>query len=148
MKKSKPKVKEKKKEEDNFDYMKTNKDNIKNIIRNLNILPIINDLVSRTNKIVIHTYQFLKLYLINLYDNNQDFPVIDKEFLCDIFKVITKRISNKGGYTDENMPEQLRILTDFYNNIYSQTISDNEIIYYDKLSYILPYEEIDMMTNI
>ena len=70
MKKSKPKVKEKKKEEDNFDYMKTNKDNIKNIIRNLNILPIINDLVSRTNKIVIHTYQFLKLYLIMLYDNN------------------------------------------------------------------------------
>ena len=30
-----------------------------------------------------------------LYDNNQDFPIIDKEFLCDIFKVITKRISNK-----------------------------------------------------
>ena len=78
MKRSKPKVKEKKKDEDNFDYMKTNKDNIKNIIRNPNTLPIINDLVSRTNKIVIHTYQFLKLYLIMLYDNNQYFPVIDK----------------------------------------------------------------------
>ena len=78
MKMSKPKVKEKKKDEDNFDYMKTNKDNIKNIIRNPNTLPIINDLVSRTNKIVIHTYQFLKLYLIMLYDNNQYFPVIDK----------------------------------------------------------------------
>ena len=148
MKRSKPKVKEKKKDEDNFDYMKTNKDNIKNIIKNPNILPIINDLVSRTNKIVIHTYQFLKLYLIMLYDNNQYFPVINKEFLCYIFKVITKRISNKGGYTDENMPIQLRILTDFYNNNYSQTIHDNEIIYYDKLSYILPYEAIDMMTNI
>ena len=148
MKRSKPKVKEKKKDEDNFDYMKTNKDNIKNIIRNPNILPIINDLVSRTNKIVIHSYQFLKLYLIMLHDNNEDFPIIDKEFLCDIFKVITKRISNKGGYTDENMPIQLRILTDFYNNNYSQTIYDDEIIYYDKLSYILPYEAIDMMTNI
>ena len=33
MKKSKPKVKEKKKDEENFDYMKTNKDNIRNIIR-------------------------------------------------------------------------------------------------------------------
>ena len=128
--------------------MKTNKDNIKNIIRNNDILPNIHNLVSRTNKIVIHTYQFLKLYLIMLYDNNQDFPIIDKEFLCDIFKVITKRISNKGGYTDKNMPIQLRILTDFYNNFYSQTILDNEIIYYDKLSYILPYEAIDMMTNI
>ena len=148
MKKSKPKVKEKKKEEDNFDYMKTNKDNIKNIIRNTNILPIINDLVGRTNKIITHCYQFLKLYLITLYDNNQDFPIIDKEFLCDIFKVLTKRICNTGGYTDKNMPQQLRILTEFYNNNYSQTIYDNEIIYYDKLSYILAYEAIDMITNI
>jgi len=148
MKKSKPKVKEKKKDEENFDYMKTNKDNIKNIIRNNDILPIIHNLVSRTNKIVIHTYQFLKLYLIYLYDNNQNFPIIDKNFLCDIFKVITKRISNKDGYTDENMPQQLRSLTEFYNNFYINTITDNEIIYYDKLSYVLPYEAIDMITNI
>ncbi len=147
MKKLKPKVKEKKNEE-NFDFMKTNKDNIKNVIRNNNTLFIINDLVSRTNKIVIHSYQFLKLYLINLYDNNIDFPVIDKEFLCDIFKVVTKRISNKGAYTDKNMPQQLRTLTDFYNNIYINTIADDEIIYYDKLSYILAYEAIDMVSNI
>ena len=33
MKKAKPKVKEKKKEEENFDYMKTNKDNINNMIK-------------------------------------------------------------------------------------------------------------------
>ena len=32
MKKSKPKVKEKKNDEENFDYMKTNKDNIKNVL--------------------------------------------------------------------------------------------------------------------
>lgn len=44
MKKPK-KVKEKKKDEDNFDYMKTNKDNINNVIKDKTILPIINDLV-------------------------------------------------------------------------------------------------------
>ena len=33
MGKSKPKVKEKKPDELNFDYMKTNKDNIKNVLR-------------------------------------------------------------------------------------------------------------------
>jgi hypothetical protein len=63
MKKPK-KVKEKKKEEDNFDFMKTNKDNINNIIKDKSILPIINDLVNRTNKIVIRAYQFIKLYCI------------------------------------------------------------------------------------
>ena len=42
MKKSKPKVKEKKKDEENFDFMKTNKDNIKNVLKDPNILLIIN----------------------------------------------------------------------------------------------------------
>ena len=122
--KTKPKVKDKIiNQDENFDFMKTNKDNIFNIIRDDKTLLKINDLVMRTNKIVIHTYQFLKLYLIHLYDNNQNFPVIDKGFLCDIFKVITKRISNIGGYTDNNMPLQLRILTNFYNNLYVHTIA-------------------------
>ena len=62
MKKVKPKVKEKK-DDENFDYMKTNKDNLKNIINDNSIISIINELVERTNKIVIHSYQFLKLYL-------------------------------------------------------------------------------------
>jgi len=144
----KVKVKEKKKDEENFDYMKTNKDNINNVIKEQNILPIINELVIRTNKIVIHTYQFLKLYLIYLYENNKKFPILDKEYICDIFKVITKRKCGSGGYTDDNMPEQLKLLTKFYNEHYSTTIVDNEILYYDKLSYILPYEAIDMITNI
>jgi hypothetical protein len=147
MKKSKPKVKEKRNEE-TFDYMKTNKDNIKNIIRDERLLPLINDLTIRTNKIVIHSYQFLKLYLIHLYENNQPFPEINKEFICDIFKVVTKRKSNTGGYTEKNMPDQLRCLTEFYKNYYSLTIVDDEIIYYDKLPYILAYEAIDMLTNI
>jgi len=148
MKKSKPKVKEKKKDEENFDYMKTNKDNIKNVLKDPNILPIINDLVNRTNKIVIHSYQFIKLYYIFLYENELKFPVIDKEFICDVFKVLTIRRCGSGGYTENNMPEQLQELTEFYREHYSNTISNNETIYYDKLSYILPYEAIDMITNI
>ena len=90
MKKPK-KVKEKKKDEDNFDFMKTNKDNINNIIKDKSILPIINDLVNRTNKIVIRAYQFIKLYCIFCYDNHIPFPLIDKDFICDVFKVITQR---------------------------------------------------------
>ena len=148
MKKSKPKVKEKKKDEENFDFMKTNKDNIKNVLKDNNINPIINELVSRTNKIVVHSYQFLKLYFIHLFHNNQSFPTLDKEFICDIFKVITKRKCNSGGYRDDNMPEQLKTLTTFYEEHYSKTIIKDETLYYDKLSYILAYEAIDMITNI
>jgi hypothetical protein len=148
MKKTKPKVKEKKKEKDNFDYMKTNKDNINNIIKDQTILPIINDLVNRTNKIVIHTYQFIKLYCIYHYDNNIPFPIIDKDFISDVFKVLTIRKCNKGGYTQNTIPDKLKGLLHFYKTHYSKTISHNETIFYDKLSYILPYEAIDMTTNI
>ena len=148
MKRVKPKVKEKKNDDENFDYMKTNKDNINNMIKDNTILPIINDLVARTNKIVIHAYQFIKLYCIHQYENNIQFPVIDKEFICDVFKVLTIRKCNSGGYTENNMPTQLKGLTTFYKTHYANTISNNETIYYDKLSYVLPYEAIDMVTNI
>ena len=144
----KKKVKEKKNEEDNFDYMKTNKDNIHNMMKDTSILPIINDLVKRTNKIVIHAYQFIKLYCIYHYDNKIQIPVIDKDFISDVFKVLTIRKCNQGGYTENTIPDKLKELTNFYKTNYATTISNNETIYYDKLSYILPYEAIDMVTNI
>jgi hypothetical protein len=128
--------------------MKTTKDNIKNVIRDENLLSTINDIVIRTNKIVIHTYQFLKLYLLNLYKNNKSFTNIDKKFICDIFKVITIRKCNTGGYTEENMPEQQKTLQEFYDKHYKETTIEDDILYYDKMSYILAYEAIDMETNI
>lgn len=108
----------------------------------------INELTIKTNKIVIHTYQFLKLYLLNLYKNDKSFPILDKEYICDIFKVITERKCNSGGYSKEKMPEQLKNLDEFYKNYYSSNISNKEVLYYDKLPYILAYEAIDIITNI
>jgi len=144
----KSKVKKKKDDFENFDYMKTNKDNIKNVIRDVNLLNTINDIVIRTNKIVIHSYNFLKLYLLNLYENNKPIPKVDKEYICDIFKVVTKRKCGSGGYTDEKMPEQQKTLQEFYSKHYKSTTDDKEVLYYDKMSYILAYEAIDMETNI
>lgn len=44
--------------------------------------------------------------------------------------------------------EMLKNLYKFYNENYIITVYDNEIIYYDKLSYILAYEAIDIEKNI
>ena len=98
--------------------MKTNKDNIKNIIRFTSDIDIINQLVIKVNKIVINSYQFIKLYLIHLYNTNKPFPTIDKDYISDIFRVLTIRICNQGGCTEENMPEQLKELTKFYKEYY------------------------------
>jgi hypothetical protein len=150
MKKLKPKVKEKKKDDNiiEFDYMKTNKDNIMNVINYPAHINIINDIVVKVNKIVIHTYQFLKLYLIHLYDNKKDFPKINEDFIGYIFMVLTIRKCGTGGYTETNMPEQLKLLTKFYNNFYKPLTINDEVIYYDKLNYVLAYEAIDIVKNI
>jgi len=148
--KSKPKVKEKKKDDNiiKFDYMKTNKDNIMNVVNYPLHINTINDIVVKINKIVIHTYQFLKLYLIHLYDNNKEFPQIDITFIEHIFIVLTKRKCNSGGYTETTMPIQLKELSKFYNEHYKPLIMSDEIIYYDKLNYVLDYEAIDIEKNI
>ena len=150
MKKSKPKVKEKKNEDNiiKFDYMKTNKDNIINVINYPAHINIINDIVVKVNKIVIHTYQFLKLYLIYLYDNKKDFPIINEDFIGYIFIVLTVRKCGSGGYTDNTMPKQLKELTKFYNEYYKPLTINDEVIYYDKLNYVLAYEAIDIEKNI
>jgi len=150
MKKSKPKVKKKKKEDNiiKFDYMKTNKDNIINVINYPAHINIINDIFIKVNKIFIHNYQFLKLYLIHLYNNNKDFPIIDEDFIGYIFMVLTVRKCGSGGYTDKTMPDQLKQLTKFYVEHYKLLMINDDIIYYDKLNYVLAYEAIDIVKNI
>ncbi len=146
-KSKKPTVKQKS-DEDNYDFMKTNKDNIKNIIQDHETLKIINNLAIKTNKIVIHAYNFIKLYCIHLFENNLNFPEFNKEYIMDVFKVITTRKCGSGGYTKDNMPQQLKELTEFFEEHYKDTMDLNEELLYDKMSYILAYEAIDMTTNI
>jgi hypothetical protein len=133
---------------DEFDYMKTVKNNLDRVIMNEDVKFIIEDLVHRTNKLVIHAYQFIKLYCIycNLY--NKDIPFIDKDFISDVFKVISVRTSNKGSSIAAHKKEHMKKLISFYKDNYSKTIFTNEEISYDNLSYVLPYEAIDMTTNI
>ena len=135
-------------ENETFDYMKTVKDNIKNVLTDKKFLITINDLVIRTNKIVIHAGNFIKLYCLYQYENNLEIPVIDKNFICDIFKVVTKRQDKRGATPVSKYSDLLKNLFTFYNEHYSATIYDNEVLYYDKLSYILAYEAIDIEKNI
>jgi hypothetical protein len=71
-----------------FDFIKTYKNNILNIIRNKETVELINNLAVKTNKIVIRIYNFIKLYFIYLYDNNLEFPIIDKNFIGDVINEV------------------------------------------------------------
>lgn len=147
MKKPKPKIKIKE-DQEQFDFIKVTKNNIKNIVKDQSTIIKLNELVIKTHKIVIHAYNLIKLYYLFLYENNKKFPVINKEFIMNVFKVITQRQCGSGGYNDNNMPKQLKKLTEFYQDHYRETVNQDEVLYYDKMSYILAYEAIDMEKNI
>ena len=95
--KNKPKVKTKKTPEENFDFMKTNKDNLKNIVKNPETINIINELAIKTNKIVIHAYNFIvSIYTkkINLYQH------LIKTILVTYLKLL---LSENVGKVDTEM---------------------------------------------
>jgi hypothetical protein len=141
---------------DDYDLMKSNKDSLINIIRNIKIsankkttIDIIQDAVYRTNKIVIHTYNFLKLYILYLYDNNLDIPLINEHFVKMIMRVISSRKDNRGGSKSSKKTVNMnKKLISFYNIFYKKTINKNDIVTIDKLGYILAYEAIDIVKNI
>ena len=68
---------------------KTFKISLKTILLNHKELqPIINQLVFDINNLVIHSYQFIRLYLLYIYNNKQDFPIIDETFILYCIKTL------------------------------------------------------------
>ena len=56
------------------EFFKSIKTSLKSVLKHPELnTKIINDAVVKSNKIVIHTLQFLKLYLLDYYENNPNF---------------------------------------------------------------------------
>jgi arginine repressor len=144
----KPKVKIKNEDEEKLEFMIVNKTPLHNIIKSYELYNEINDVVYKVNKIIIQASQFLNLYLIYLFDNNLDFPNIDKQFILTIFSVITKKNDGRGKKPSEDTLKVIKNLENFYNRHYKQCITDDDIINIDKLSFVLAYESIDIVKNI
>lgn len=148
MKNQKPKVKIKNEENEKLEFMIVNKTTLSNIIKSYELYHNINDLVYKVNKIVILASQFLNLYLIYLFDNNLEFPVINKKFILTVFSIITKKDDGRGSKPSEDTVKAIKNLEEFYNKHYKQCIMDDDIISIDKLSFVLAYEANDIVKNI
>ena len=81
-----------------LDNYKTIKTTLKCILKDKSIESELNDAIIRTNKIVILTYQFIRLYILNLYKENKDIPKINDDFVKKCFKIISKA-DNRGPKT-------------------------------------------------
>jgi hypothetical protein len=127
------------------DKLRTTKCAFNDIVKDKNTSIILFDAVTRTHKIVIHTYQFIRLWILHKYHNNQEIPIITEDTIKMTFKVL---VTDSCGPKPQN--DNLILfneLNDFYHDKYSK-VSNNFRIKGTGLSQILSAMATDMITNI
>ena len=121
------KVKKKKKEDfkefrnNEKSAYKTFKIPLKTILLNRDTTqPVIDHLVFEMNDLVIHTYQFIRLYVLYQYTQKLDFPMIDDTFILYCIKTLGSR-DNRGKKGKDT--ELLETLEQFYKTEYKPLLN-------------------------
>ena len=129
------------------EFFKSIKTSLKSVLKHPDInTNKINDAVIKANKIMIHTLQYMKLFLLFYYENNnQTLPVISKEFINNTMKVVCGEKEEKRGKPPK--PETLILkdkLTHFYKEHYLP-LTQNDPIDYAGLNTMLDYLKEDVI---
>jgi hypothetical protein len=115
---------------------KTFKIPLKTILLNRDTIhPVVNHLVFEINDLVIHTYQFIRLYVLNCYTNKQPLPELDENFISYCIKSLGTR-DNRGKKCKDT--ELLETLEKFYQEEY-QPLLNHEKTNLKNTSFLLPY---------
>ena len=130
------------------EFFKSIKTSLKSILKHPEINTAkINDVVIKSHKIVIHTLQFLKLYLMHHYEtHNQSLPIIDKKLINTTMKVMCgEKETNKGRPPNKDTLELKDKLTMFYKEHYLQYTQEDKLDY-TYMSNVLAYLTEDIIT--
>jgi hypothetical protein len=109
--------------------------------------PIINDVIKDINKFVVLGYQFIRLYLLDKFNNKKEFPTINKNFILDVLKTIASSDTNRGKSNKENKIKNKSVKDDlklFYTNTFSTLV--NEKLSYTNKTHILEQTAKEMVT--
>lgn len=100
---------------------KTFKIPIKTLLHNRDLVqPAVNNLVFEMNDLMIHTYQFIRLYVLNTYNINQSLPIIDETFILYCIKTLGVRNSRGRKCNDTKL---LETLDTFYQGEYQPLLN-------------------------
>jgi len=143
----------KKKLKDNFKSFRYNekasfqtiKTTLKSILLNHNeIQPEINNLVFAMNDLMIHSYQFIRLYVLHCYSNQSSLPEIDETFILYCIKALGVR-DNRGKKSAD--VELLEKLDKFYITEY-QPLLNHEKTNLKNTTFMLPYLATQIHTSL
>ena len=123
----------------------TIKTSLKSVVRDETTIEKLTEAALRANRIMTHTLQFLKLYLIHCYDTDNALPTIDKPFVNAAMKIVCIKTNNKGRPNRETI-ELKQQLTEFYNEHYAPLREPSDVIEYANLNAVLNYMVIDVIT--
>lgn len=124
---------------------KTFKIPVKSILHNRDIVqPMINNLVFEINDLMIHTYQFIRLYILNIYHNNQSLPILDETFILYCIKTLGIR-DNRGKKCKDNV--LLERLDNFYQTEY-QPLLNHAKTNLKNTTFLLPYLATQVHTSL
>jgi len=124
---------------------KTLKIPLKTILLNRDkIQPLINNLVFEMNDLVIHTYQFIRLYILYCYTNNNPLPELNDIFISYCIKTLGSR-DNRGKKCKDI--ELLETLEEFYKSEY-QPLLNHEKTNLKNTTFLLPYLATQIHTSL
>lgn len=127
------------------EFFKSVKTSLKSIMKHPEInTSKINDVVIKAHKIVIHTLQFMKLYILHHYESK--IPDIDKVLILNIMKVVCgEKHTNAGKPPKKETIELKDKLTEFYKEHY-KPYTQPEQLDYEYMCNILSYLCEDIQT--
>ncbi|AYV79960.1 MAG: hypothetical protein Gaeavirus3_14 [Gaeavirus sp.] len=127
------------------DIYVTSKCSLTSIIRNKSNIDVLLDAANRTNQLVIHAYQFLRLWILDKYHHNKNIDLIDHDLISMAFKALSID-SNGPKPKDDNLRLYNEFKT-FFDDVYSKLeckLKNNS----KNLSKILQYSATEMITSI
>jgi hypothetical protein len=123
----------------------TIKTTLKSVLHNhKEVQPVITNLVFEMNDLMIHSYQFIRLYVLNCYNNNKHLPEINEKFILYCIKTLGIR-SNQGAKSKDT--DLLETLQEFYNKEY-QPLLNHEKTKLKNTTFLLPYLATQLHTSL
>lgn len=121
---------------------------LKSVLKNYDLLHHhIETIVKDINTFVIIGYQFIRLYLLDKFNNKKDFPIINKQFVLDILKTISTSETQRGKSNKDDKIKNKDIKDDiklFYDNTFFKLVSIK--LSYSNKTHILEQTAKEMIT--
>jgi hypothetical protein len=123
----------------------TIKTTLKSVLHNHNeVQPVITNLVFEMNDLMIHSYQFIRLYVLKCYNDKQPLPEINEKFI--LYCIKTLGIRDKRGIQSKDT-ELLETLQEFYDKEYQPLLNHEKTSLKNK-SNMLPYLATQLHTSL